>query len=124
MVSPSIEWYMYFILQLSSRRLIHEHDEEGEGAREDLREAARYRHPSLKMVEIAGYCNACDFELFKQIIENAVKLEKIIIDALENHDPDRDSESKNEEDYKEIQGSSLEQQLKTKLPPRVELVML
>ena len=72
------------------------------------------------MVEIAGYCNTCDFELFKQIIENVVILEKIIIDTR-NPNPDSDSDS--DSDYRELQ-SDEEQQLRTRVSPGVELVIL
>ena len=89
-----------------------------------MREAARYCHPCLKVVEIAGYCNTCDFELFKQIIENVVVLEKIIIDTRNsNLDIDSDSDSESEDDYRELH-SDEEQQLRTLVSPGVELVIL
>ncbi|RVX05761.1 hypothetical protein CK203_023902 [Vitis vinifera] len=63
----------------------HDHDKKRKVARRDLREAIEDSHQYLKVVEIEGYCNySYDFELFKQIIENVVTLEKIIIDT---HDP-------------------------------------
>ena len=115
---------IYFILQVISREF-HYHNKEKIDTTEDVREAARFCHPYLKMVEISRYCNICDFEIFKQIIENFVNLEKIIIDTC---DPDRgiksDSESESKEDQRELQRSSLEQQLRAQLSPRVELVML
>ena len=83
-----------------------------------MREAARYRHPCLKVVEIAGYRNACDFELFKHIIEIVVLLEKIIIDTR-NPNPDSDSM----DGYRELQ-SDEEQQLRTLVSPGVEFVIL
>ena len=73
-----------------------------------MREATRYRHPCLKVVEIAGYCNTCDFELFKHIIEIAVLLEKIIIDTRKPNP----------------YGHSKEQQLRTLVSPGVEFVIL
>ena len=73
-----------------------------------MREAARYCHPCLKVVEIVGYCYTCDFELFKHIIEIVVLLEKIIIDTRK---PNPDSHSK-------------EQQLRTLVSPGVEFVIL
>ena len=79
-----------------------------------MREAARYCHPCLKVVEIAGYCNTCDFELFKHIIEIVVLLEKIIIDT---RNPNPNSDSKN--GYR-----GEEQQLRTLVSPGVEFVML
>ena len=87
-----------------------------------MREAARYCHPCLKVVEISGYCNSCDFDLFKHIIEIVVILEKIIIDT---HNPNSysDSDSESEDGYKELQ-SDEEQQLRTLVSPGVELVIL
>ena len=101
---------MYFILQL---RLSHKHNKE--------RKATKvFCHPCLEVMETEGYCSTCDFELFKQIIENAVKIEKISIDIC---DPDSDSKNKSEKDYWKLQRSSVEQQLRTQVPPGVELVL-
>ena len=83
-----------------------------------MKEAARYWHPCLKVVEIAGYCNTCDFELFKHIIEIVVLLEKIIIDTR-NPNPDSDSM----DGYKQLR-SGEKQQLRTLVSPRVEFVIL
>ena len=47
-------WYMYFNFAVKFQ--------------------SRYCHPCLKVVEIACYCNTCDFELFKHIIEIVVIL--------------------------------------------------
>ena len=70
------------------------------------------------MVEIAGYRNyICDFELVKQIIENAVTLEKIIIHTRY---PESDSESGRMSKRKVV----AEQQLRAEVPIGVELVML
>ena len=80
-----------------------------------MREATRYRHPCLKVVEIAGYCNTCDFELFKHIIEIAVLLEKIIIDT---HNPNSKPVG-----YKQLR-SGEEQQLRTLVSPGVEFAIL
>ena len=53
------------------------------------------------MVKITGYRNYnCNFELVKQIIENAVTLEKIIIYT---NDFDPDSKNQSEEDNGELQ---------------------
>ena len=91
-----------------------------------MREAARYCHPCLKVVEIVGYCNTCDFELFKHIIEIVVILDKIIIDTRNSNpdsDTDSDSDSVSEDGYRELQ-SNEEQQLRTLVSPGVELVIL
>ena len=70
------------------------------------------------MVEIAGYRNyICDFVLVKQIIENAVMLEKIIIDT-------RYSESDSESGRMSKRKVVAEQQLRAEVPIGVELVML
>ena len=98
---------MYFILQL---RLSHKHKKERKAT-------TVFCHPCLEVMETEGYCSTSDFELFKQIIENAVKIEKISIDIC---DP---SKSKSEKDYRKLQISSVEQQLRTQVPPGVELVL-
>ena len=79
-----------------------------------MREAIEYSHQYFKVVEIEGYCNySYDFELFKQIIENVVTLEKIIIDT---HDP---------QSVKLQAGRSrVKQLLTTQVPPGVELIVL
>ena len=126
---------MYFILQLKCPGF-HRHDRERKPTRErnaererkatkaSVREAAKYYHPCLKMVEIAGYCSTCDFELFLQIIESTITLEKIIIDT---HDPDRyndnDSDNESEKFYRELQ-SGEKRRLRTLVSLGAKLVIL
>ena len=74
------------------------------------------------MVKITGYRNYnYNFELVKQIIENAVTLEKIIIYTMISIQIVKIK-------VRKIMGSSkkssLEQHLRTQMSPRVELVML
>lgn len=93
-----------------------------------MREAVTFCHPSLKVFEIAGYCDICHCEIIKQITQNSINLEKIIVDThsypsvrfrerlvscIETPEADR-----------EIKINSLEQKLRRQLPSKVELVVL
>ncbi|RVW44265.1 hypothetical protein CK203_099600 [Vitis vinifera] len=107
------------ILRIQTR---HDHDKKRKVARRDLREAIEDSHQYLKVVEIEGYCNySYDFELFKQIIENVVTLEKIIIDT---HDPQSVKLQASRSRAKTGRRSRAKQLLTTQVPPGVELIVL
>ena len=109
----------YFAVRIQTR---HDHDKKRKVARRDLREAIEDSHQYLKVVEIEGYCNySYDFELFKQIIENVVTLEKIIIDT---HDPQSVKLQASRSRAKTGRRSRAKQLLTTQVPPGVELIVL
>lgn len=93
-----------------------------------MKEAVTFCHPNLKVFEIAGYCDICHCEIIKQIIQNAINLEKIIVDRHVypsirfREEPVRRIETL--EADREIKINSLEPKLRQQLPSTVELVVL
>ncbi|CAI9774911.1 unnamed protein product [Fraxinus pennsylvanica] len=92
--------------------------------RRKIRQAAKFPLEYLKMVEIAGYYGrTSDAELVMYFIENAVSLQKIVIDPrnqILDRTPVRIAQMKKEEAARK----RAKQQLEPKKPPGVHLIIL
>ncbi|KAL7146847.1 hypothetical protein ABFS83_06G069100 [Erythranthe nasuta] len=92
--------------------------------RRKIKQAAKCRHETLKLVELVGYFGrTSDVELAMYFIENAVALQKIIVDPrnqILERSPLRIEQIRKEE----FARKRAKHQLESKKPPGVQLVIL
>ncbi|KAA8534056.1 hypothetical protein F0562_031573 [Nyssa sinensis] len=92
--------------------------------RKKMRKAAGCPHQYLKLVEMVGYYGRIsDVELAMYFIENAIALQKIVIDPR-NQILERTPVGVDEINREEAARSHAKQQLEAKKPPGVQLVIL
>lgn len=91
-----------------------------------LKEATKFSHEYLRIVEIIGHDDrTSDFELVKHLIEKTVKLEKIVVDpARQLYYPESRLKSTEEEVREEKARNHARQQLSEIIPETIELVCL
>ncbi|EYU19994.1 hypothetical protein MIMGU_mgv11b014216mg [Erythranthe guttata] len=92
--------------------------------RRKIKQAAKCRHETLKLVELVGYFGrTSDVELAMYFIENAVALQKIIVDPrnqILERSPLRIEQIRKEE----FARKRAKHQLGSKKPPGVQLIIL